>query len=88
MSAARIAVTGRQRWYAYLASYSAITPSAIVVSSNANIRAFWARLLWNVWPAISAIWFHTFWTGAAPQKRPMSVRSGLRRRAVQPLRAT
>ena len=42
------------------------------------MRAFCSRLSSNDMPAVCAIWFHTFCTGAAPQKRPMSVWSVLR----------
>src|SRR5438128_11517348 len=41
------------------------------------MRAFCSRLLSNDMPAVCAIWFHTFCTGAAPQNRPMSVWSAL-----------
>ena len=42
------------------------------------MRAFCSRLFSNDMPAVWAIWFHTFCTGAAPQNRPISVCSALR----------
>ena len=42
------------------------------------MRAFAARLLWNVAAAVCAIWFQTIHTGAALQKRPTSACSLLR----------
>src|SRR5438552_15192905 len=56
VSAARIAVTGRQKLYVYLASQTAIAASAWVTLSRANRRAFCASELpcclataWAIW---------------------------------------
>src|ERR1700751_2593934 len=73
-----MAVIGRQRWKAYLASYRAIALSASVVLSCANRRAFCARLLPKPRAAWSAIWFQTIQIGAAPQNLPIAVSSAVR----------
>src|ERR1700751_725293 len=73
-----MAVIGRQRWKAYLASYRAIAPSASVVLSCANRRAFCSRPLPKPRAAWSAIWFHTIQIGAAPQNFSIAVWSAVR----------
>src|SRR6201987_5189756 len=73
-----MAVIGRQRWKAYLASYRAIALSASVVLSCANKRAFCSRLLPKPTAAWSAIWFQTIQIGAAPQNLPIAVSSAVR----------
>src|SRR5262245_59360233 len=45
VSAARMAVTGRQRLSTYLASQQAMAASARAMLSSANRRAFWERVL-------------------------------------------
>src|SRR5437763_385489 len=58
VSAARMAVTGRQKLYVYLASQQAMAVSAKLRSSRANIRALSTRLLPCAVAACWAILFH------------------------------
>src|SRR5215470_18998011 len=58
VSAARMAVTGRQKLYVYLASQQAIAVSAKVKSSRANRRALSTRLFPWATATCWAILFH------------------------------
>src|SRR5262249_32033507 len=81
VSAARIAVTGRQKLYSYLASTPAMKASAMETFKSANSRAFWARVLSWAAATVSAIRFQMAMpplVGPTPQNRAIFVCSVVR----------
>src|SRR5262245_50486171 len=77
VSAARMAVTGRQKLYSYLASQVAMYASAPARFMSANSRAFSDRVKCRASATLAAIWFQ--WPGdGSAQNRPISVSSAVR----------
>src|SRR5262245_35320936 len=77
VSAARMAVTGRQKLYVYLVSQVAMYASAPARFMSANSRAFCDRVKPWASDTLAAIWFQWRGDGSA-QNRAISVPSALR----------